>query len=73
MDIIQRGVHKGSALEFLSQHFGIALQEMMAFGDGGNDLEMLAYVGHSYAMAMLLKRSRKQQSIKRQAIKNQTF
>jgi hydroxymethylpyrimidine pyrophosphatase-like HAD family hydrolase len=24
---------------------------MMAFGDGHNDLEMLAYVGHSYAMA----------------------
>ncbi len=38
IDIIQRGVHKGSALEFLSQHFGIAPQEMMAFGDGGNDL-----------------------------------
>lgn len=51
IDIIQRGVHKGSALEFLSQYFGIAPQEMMAFGDGGNDLEMLAYVGHSYAMA----------------------
>ena len=51
IDIIQRGVHKGSALEFLSQHFGIALQEMMAFGDGGNDLEMLAYVRHSSAMA----------------------
>lgn len=23
---------------------------MMAFGDSDNDLEMLAYVGHSYAM-----------------------
>lgn len=51
IDIIQRGVHKGSALEFLNQHFDISPQEMMAFGDGGNDLEMLAYVGHSYAMA----------------------
>lgn len=51
IDIIQRVVHKGSALEFLNQHFDISPQEMMAFGDGGNDLEMLAYVGHSYAMA----------------------
>ncbi|MBX9075331.1 HAD family hydrolase [Streptococcus anginosus] len=51
INIIQRGVHKGSALEFLNQHFDISPQEMMAFGDGGNDLEMLAYVGHSYAMA----------------------
>ena len=51
IDIIQRVVHKGSALEFLNQHFDISPQEMMAFGDGGNNLEMLAYVGHSYAMA----------------------
>ncbi|VUW93129.1 Flavin mononucleotide phosphatase YbjI [Streptococcus constellatus] len=65
IDIIQRGVHKGSALEFLSQHFGIAPQEMMAFGDGGNDLEMLAYVGHSYAMkngSEIVKRAAKYQA-----------
>lgn len=51
IDIIQKGVHKGAALEYLSSHLEIAPEEMMAFGDGGNDLEMLEYVGHSYAMA----------------------
>ena len=73
IDIIQRGVHKGSALEFLNQHFDISPQEMMAFGNGGNDLEMLAYVGQTMRWQMLLTRSRKQQCIKHQAIKNQAF
>ncbi len=55
--------------ESLSQHFGIAPQEMMAFGDGGNDLEMIAYVGHSYAMANASEKVKK--TAKYQAPSNQ--
>ncbi|MBP2620411.1 Cof-type HAD-IIB family hydrolase [Streptococcus panodentis] len=51
IDMIQSGVHKGAALAYLSQYLQIEPEEMMAFGDGGNDLEMLGYVGESYAMA----------------------
>ncbi|MGV3311263.1 Cof-type HAD-IIB family hydrolase [Streptococcus suis] len=50
IDIISSSKHKGYALKFLGERWGILPDEMMAFGDGDNDLEMLAYVGHSYAM-----------------------
>lgn len=50
-DIIQPGVHKASGLRHLSQRLGIPLSQMCAFGDGGNDLEMLEAVGDGVAMA----------------------
>lgn len=50
IDIIMPEVNKGTALQFLGKRWGIKPEEMMAFGDSGNDLEMLEYVGRSYAM-----------------------
>lgn len=50
VDIILPDYHKANGLQFLADYWQIDPQEMMAFGDGHNDLEMLAYVGHSYAM-----------------------
>lgn len=50
IDIIIPGTHKGSALKWLGDRYNISLDQMMAFGDSGNDLEMLKMVGHSYAM-----------------------
>ncbi|GKS81477.1 haloacid dehalogenase [Ligilactobacillus pabuli] len=50
-DVIQPGLHKASGLKFLGRRLGIPLEEMCAFGDGGNDLEMLAAVGDGVAMA----------------------
>lgn len=44
MDLIQPGMHKGTALAQLGSQLGIMPDEMMAFGDGTNDLEMLKYV-----------------------------
>lgn len=41
---------KGAALEALSAHLGIAQSEVMAVGDGGNDVAMLEYAGISVAM-----------------------
>ncbi len=51
IDLIARGVNKGSALIWLGQHLDIPTDAMIAFGDGGNDVEMLRTVGLGVAMA----------------------
>ncbi len=45
------GVTKGEGLQALCAHLGLAPEEVMAFGDAGNDLEMLSFAGWSFAMA----------------------
>lgn len=49
-DIIQTNLHKAAALEILGEKLGIELKDMVAFGDGGNDIEMLREVGLGVAM-----------------------
>lgn len=44
------GVNKGRALVRLGQRLGISREEIMAFGDGANDLQMLKEVGIGVAM-----------------------
>jgi Cof subfamily protein (haloacid dehalogenase superfamily) len=44
------GVHKAGAIEVLMEHLGFAVEDTMAYGDGHNDLEMLAYVNVGVAM-----------------------
>ncbi|MPM23903.1 5-amino-6-(5-phospho-D-ribitylamino)uracil phosphatase YbjI [bioreactor metagenome] len=51
IDLIIPGIHKANALGKLAEHLDIQPEEVVAFGDGGNDLEMLAFAGYSYAMA----------------------
>ena len=51
IDLIVPGCHKASGLKRLAERWGIAPEQCAAFGDGGNDIEMLQYCGHSYAMA----------------------
>ncbi|WP_291291928.1 Cof-type HAD-IIB family hydrolase [Enterococcus sp.] len=50
VDLIVPGCHKASGLERLVQRWGITPEQCVAFGDGGNDLEMLQYCGRGYAM-----------------------
>ena len=50
MDLIQPGMHKGRALKLLGNRLGIRSTEMVAFGDGTNDLEMLRYVDTGVVM-----------------------
>jgi hydroxymethylpyrimidine pyrophosphatase-like HAD family hydrolase len=45
------GVHKASALERLCAEQGVAADEVVAFGDGPNDLPMLQWAGRGIAMA----------------------
>ncbi|WP_054678019.1 Cof-type HAD-IIB family hydrolase [Lacticaseibacillus sharpeae] len=51
IDIIQPGLNKAAGLKELGQLLHIDLSDMMAFGDGGNDLEMIREVGTGVAMA----------------------
>jgi HAD superfamily hydrolase (TIGR01484 family) len=41
---------KAQALQWLTQHFGFSLQEVMAVGDGPNDVEMFEVAGLGVAM-----------------------
>lgn len=50
IDVIAKGIHKGSAMKYLLNHWGLDSENLAAFGDGGNDLEMLELAKYSYAM-----------------------
>lgn len=51
IDLIIPGVHKANGLAVLGNHLDINKDEMIAFGDSGNDLEMLEFVKYGFAMA----------------------
>ena len=51
LDVMNRGVDKGTGIARLCEHLGIAPADVIALGDTDNDAEMLSYVGHSYLMA----------------------
>ena len=50
IDITAKNANKGSAVQFLKTEFNFKSQNMMAFGDYLNDIEMLKSVKYSYAM-----------------------
>lgn len=50
IEVTKKGISKGSGLRWIGEYLGIALDEMIAFGDSGNDLEMLAVAGIGVAM-----------------------
>ncbi len=51
IDLIVPGCHKASGLKRLTERWGIRPEQCAAFGDGGNDIEMLRFCGQSYAMS----------------------
>ena len=50
MDIMNPGVNKGTAAQYVQKMLGILPEECMAFGDYLNDIELLRAAHHSYAM-----------------------
>ena len=50
VNILSPGVSKGKALEALVSHLGVSLAEVIAIGDGTNDISLLASAGTSVAM-----------------------
>ncbi len=50
IDILQPGVNKATAIQFLEERWGVDGGHLMAFGDSQNDVEMLELATYSYAM-----------------------
>lgn len=51
IDFIPFDSNKGTALKFILEKMGLTRDEAICFGDQQNDIEMLEYIGKSYAMA----------------------
>ena len=51
VEINAKGATKGQALAALAKHLGLERRQLMAFGDGGNDFDMITFAGTGIAMA----------------------
>ena len=49
-DVITKGVDKGVGIDQFCNYYRFSIDETMAFGDGGNDIEMLQHAGIGVAM-----------------------
>ncbi len=49
-DCIKKGTDKATGIDDVARHFGFDISEVMAFGDGGNDKQMLRHAGWGIAM-----------------------
>ena len=50
LEIVNRAATKAPAIQFMENYFGIKAEEIVAFGDNYNDLDMLRYAGYGVAM-----------------------
>ena len=44
------GIDKGTAIEWIADHYGVTLRDIVAVGDWLNDVPMLRRAGRSFAM-----------------------
>lgn len=51
IECMANGIDKANSLDHLAKHLGISKDEVMAFGDGYNDMPMIQYAGLGVAMA----------------------
>lgn len=49
-DITATGINKSLGVKMMAKHFGFSQDEVMCFGDGGNDISMLEYAGIGVAL-----------------------
>lgn len=49
-EVNPHGIHKASAIELVAKHFGLTFADVVAFGDGENDLTMIRQAGTGVAM-----------------------
>ena len=50
IEFVAQGICKVSGVRALCRQYSINMDEVMAFGDGGNDIKLLGTVGYGYAM-----------------------
>jgi hydroxymethylpyrimidine pyrophosphatase-like HAD family hydrolase len=50
LDIAPRGVSKATALRDIADELGVAAADVLAFGDGRNDIDMLSWAGRGVAI-----------------------
>lgn len=58
-EILPKGNNKGTGLKNLAENLGIKQEEVMAIGDGNNDVEMLEYANYGVAMGNATELARK--------------
>ena len=58
-DIVPENISKAEGISRVIAGYGIGREEVMAFGDGGNDVEMIEYAGIGVAMGNALPDVRK--------------
>ncbi len=49
-DVYKKTTNKAKMIEYVLDFAGVDWQDTVAFGDGGNDVEMLRAAGRGYAM-----------------------
>ncbi|MCD7938477.1 MAG: HAD-IIB family hydrolase, partial [Tannerellaceae bacterium] len=49
-DVVPAGGSKKIGIQKMLDYYNLTVEEIMAFGDGGNDMEMLTYAGTGVAM-----------------------
>ncbi|WP_409292018.1 Cof-type HAD-IIB family hydrolase [Peribacillus sp. SCS-37] len=62
MDVLPKGASKAEGIKALMDKAGFRLEDVYAFGDGLNDIEMLGAVGHGVAMGNALDEVKKHAS-----------
>lgn len=58
IDLVHKGINKAAGIAEMLKHYDIAQKDLIAFGDGENDIEMLKACGYSYAMANANKKTK---------------
>ena len=50
IDLMKKGVNKAQGLDLMLKRWNLGHDDLIAFGDGGNDIEMLNHAKYGYAM-----------------------
>ena len=58
LDLSPRGVHKASGLQHVADELGVDASDVLAIGDGRNDIEMLRWAGRGVAMGQAVEEVR---------------